>query len=261
MGVHSGVHSRARSGPERAHRVHSRAPPSVRAFRAPPRQQSPQEILGGGYPPWPTESPYPPWRPSPRIHHGRPSPRSAMAARIPRSAMAARIRQNSPSSLLHHGRPSSLLHHWSRNGTALEATALSPCPLRSPGRPPHPSPVLQLRRRDAPFREGEVMSQSPVQLHCIFQHPSGHSPALSQITHTWPPSGNPPQLSAPIKLSIRLHSFQTLIVWSRGYKLFICLITYLLDPCCSVDVFLQWTPLRGEIRTTNSSVYWASLIS
>ncbi len=70
-----------------------------------------------------------------------------------------------------------------------------------------------------------------------------------------PPSGNPPQLSAPIKLSIRLDSFQTLIVWSRGYKLFICLITYLLDPCCSVDVFLQWTPLRGEIRTTNSSVY------
>ncbi len=81
------------------------------------------------------------------------------------------------------------------------------------------------------------------------------------ITHTWPPSGNPPHLLLPSKLSIKLHSFQTLIVWSWGYKLFICFITYLLDHRCAVDVFLQWSLLKGEIRTTNSSVYRASFIS
>ncbi len=60
---------------------------------------------------------------------------------------------------------------------------------------------------------------------------------LSYITHTWPLSKNHPHLLLPIKLPIRLHSIHTLVVWSRGYKLIVCLFTHLLDPCNSVDVF------------------------
>ncbi len=83
-------------------------------------------------------------------------------------------------------------------------------------------------------------------LHCII------------ITHTWPPSGNPPHLLRPISSPAKQHSLHLLTVWTRGYTLFICLITHLLDLCgCLPPV----DSTKGEIRTTNSSVYSTSLSS
>ncbi len=60
-------------------------------------------------------------------------------------------------------------------GTALEAT----CPVSmslEASRAPIPPP--RCYGAGCAVWEGEVMSRSPVELHCISQHPSGHSPAL-----------------------------------------------------------------------------------
>ncbi len=100
------------------------------------------------------------------------------------------------------------------------------------------------------------MSRSPVELHCISQHPSGHSPALR---HNYSHLTSIRESSSPVATNQAL--YKTALIPNthcRGYKLFICFSTYLLDPRCAVDVFLQWTLRRGEIRTTNSSVYRAS---
>ncbi len=61
--------------------------------------------------------------------------------------------------------------------TAWRPPALSPCPLRPPGYPPYPPQCYSYDAARA-FREGEVVSRSPVELHCISQHTSGRSPAL-----------------------------------------------------------------------------------
>ncbi len=72
------------------------------------------------------------------------------------------------------------------------------------------------------------------------------------ITHTWPPSGNPPHLLPLIK--VKLHSFQTLIVWSRGYKLFVCLFTNMLDLCGCL-------PPVDSTKGREGQFIWASLYS
>ncbi len=76
-----------------------------------------------------------------------------------------------------------------------------------------------------------LLSWSPVELHCISQHPSGHSPALH---HNHSHLTSIRESSSPVATNQALyktHSFQTLIVCSRGYKFFICLFTNMLDRC------------------------------
>ncbi len=87
------------------------------------------------------------------------------------------------------------------------------------------------------------------------------------ITHTWPLSGksstpfttnHAPYISALI---------QTLIVWSRGYKLFICPVTYLLDPWSPVDP--EWAkgwqnhsgPLTSSTLPLWTTAVWSTLQS
>ncbi len=135
--------------------------------------------------------------------------------------------------------------------TAWRPPALSPCPLRPPGYPPYPPQCYSYDAARA-FREGEVVSRSPVELHCISQHTSGRSPALrhnhSHLTSIRESSSAVATNQALYKTApYSKHSLSGLEVTSSSS---------VYSPTCwiSVDVFLQLTLLKGEIRTTNSAV-------
>ncbi len=102
------------------------------------------------------------------------------------------------------------------------------------------------------------MSQSPVELHCISQHPSGHSPALRH---------NHSHLTSIRESSSPVSTNQALYITALNPDTH-CLVLrlhalHVSSPTCwiTVNVFLQLTLLKGEIRTINSSVYRASLNS
>ncbi len=92
-----------------------------------------------------------------------------------------------------------------------------------------------------------VLSQSPVEQHCISQHPSCHSPAL-HLNH--PQLTSIRESSSPVTTNqaphIRHHSIQTFTVLSQGYTLSVCISTHRLDPSYSFDVFHPLSIRQGK---------------